>query len=88
MPNTMNAHRLGLALGCGLGAWHLVWSLFVLFGWAEALFTWVLKLHFMRFPVTFLPFDFMTAAMLVVVTTVLGYVMGLVVGTIWNSFQK
>lgn len=88
MKNTFEANKVGLAFGGVLGLWHLVWSILVAVGWAQPLFDWILHLHMMQLPVKVLPFVLSTAVTLVVVTSLIGYVVGYVFATVWNSVQK
>ncbi|MEK7115966.1 MAG: hypothetical protein AAB879_01065 [Patescibacteria group bacterium] len=82
--NTSHPHQLGLVLGGTLGAVHVLWSLLVAFGLAHTLIGWSLRLHFLKLQVSLAPFDLMTAVGLVIVTSLIGYVIGYLVGVIWN----
>ena len=86
--NNLNALRVGFALGGLLGLWHLVWSVLVAIGWAQPLIGWIFQLHMMRPPFTVMPFDIGMAALLVIVTSVFGCVLGWVFATIWNAVRK
>ena len=77
--------RLGTALGIFAGGIHLVWVILVALGAAQPLVDWILTLHSIKPFYQILPFDLGTAALLVVVTTCVGFVFGFVLGTIWKK---
>lgn len=83
-----NCHKAGLALGGLLGIWHLLWALLVAVGLAQPLLDFMLDLHFLRNPYVVEPFRIGTAALLVIVTAVVGYAFGWVFASIWNRLQK
>lgn len=88
MTNTISANKVGLAFGGLLGLWHLLWSLLVAFGLAQPLLDWIFELHMISPPYMVLPFSFSSASMLVVVTTVFGYVVGYACAIIWNNLPQ
>lgn len=80
----MNKNKLGLVVGSFLGIWHLSWALLVAVGLAQWLIDWVFRLHFIQPPYTITEFRPALAVGLIVVTSTLGYVIGWVLGAIWN----
>ena len=76
---TLNPWRAGMALGVFLGGWHLAWSIMVAIGWADAILQFILRIHFLQLQVSMAPFDVNLAATLVVVTTLVGFVLPVVV---------
>lgn len=80
----LNRHKLGIAVGSILGLYHLVWAILVALGIAQWLLDWAFKLHFIQPPYAVTTFVFSYAVGLVLVTSVLGYMMGWVAGGIWN----
>jgi hypothetical protein len=82
--NRIKPHSLGLGFGIFLGLWHTTWSLLVFFGAAQWLIDFVFRLHMITPPYKISAFSLGTAAGLVVFTTCTGYVVGLLIGIIWN----
>ncbi len=80
----VHVHKTGLVLGGLFGIAHAAWAVAVLVGIAEPFLNWIFGLHFLNFPFTVDPFSFWNAAMLVVVTFIVGYVLGCVFGWLWN----
>lgn len=80
----LNRHKLGLAVGSILALYHLVWAILVALGIAQWLLNWVFKLHFIQPPYTVNAFILSYAILLVITSSVLGYVLGWVAGGIWN----
>ncbi|MDP3661288.1 MAG: hypothetical protein Q8R17_00300 [bacterium] len=82
--NRVNPNKTGMALGAFAGLAHLLWSVVVAMGLAQVWIDWVLELHMIE-PFYFVgEFSLGTAATLVVVTTIVGYVVGWVLGNLWN----
>lgn len=67
---------------------HALWAILVAVGIAKPMMDWIFSLHFMSFQYAITPFSFGTAIMLVIVTAVIGYVMGLVLGWLWNAAHR
>jgi K+-sensing histidine kinase KdpD len=80
----INKNRAGIVVGSLTGLWHLIWSLLVAFGVAQAVINWVFRLHFIQPPYTITAFNVVTAVTLIVVTSVIGFVVGWLFGAIWN----
>jgi heme/copper-type cytochrome/quinol oxidase subunit 4 len=84
----LNKNRAGLILGSFLGLWHLTWSLLVATGTAQVLLDWIYYLHFLNNPFHVADFNVGTAALLIVITSVIGYVFGWVLALLWNMFHR
>lgn len=84
----MHAHKTGLALGGTVGFVHLVWSVLVLLGLAQPWVNFVYRLHMVRTNLTVGQFDLLTAIGLVVVTALVGYVVGYLFAVISSKVQK
>lgn len=76
--------RLGVALAAFDGLFHAAWSALVALHWAQPILDFVFWMHFMRLPVQVQPFDLGLAALLVSVTSVLGFAFGMLLAVLWN----
>ncbi len=85
---TIGKNSAGLAVGLFFGLAHLAWTILVALNWAKPLMEWILHLHFVEMPLTFQPFAFGTALVLVAVTFVVGYIAGWVLAALWNALVK
>lgn len=84
MSTQINPYKLGLVLAVFLGIWHLVWSLLVMFGWAQALMDFIFWLHFITPPYKIGEFVLLRALGLIIVTILIGYFVGFLIAYIWN----
>lgn len=84
----VSAHTTGLIFGMLFGLWHAVWAILVMAGLAAPVLDWIYGLHFLSNPFKVMAFDLTTAVMLVVFTSVVGYIVGWVSAIIWNTLTK
>lgn len=84
----MNSHEIGMVVGATFALMHLAWSVLVMMGWATGLIDFMLSLHFLSNPYTVQIFDMGKALTLVVVTFGVGYVLGWVFASMWNTVMK
>ena len=85
---TISPIKSGLVFGAIIGLWHLIWSLMVVFGWAQRLIDFVFWMHFMKPVYVIDAFNPTTAIVLVAVTSAIGFVIGVVFGIFWNWFHN
>lgn len=88
MGGTMSVRKAGFVLGSVTGGWHLCWSVLVAAGVAQRVIDFVFWMHFIKPVYVIEPFEIDRAAILVVVTAVLGFVVGSVFAMIWNAAHK
>lgn len=84
---TINPVKAGFAFGIVLGLYHLGWALLVAVGAAQPVIDFILQLHFVEPFLQLQPFDVATAAMLVGVTSLVGFVLGAVCALSWNTLH-
>ena len=84
----LNANKAGLAFGAFLALVHLVWSILVLLSWGQPIYDFILWAHMIHLPLVIGPFDITAAVTLVVLTAIIGYVMGYVFAILWNKVHK
>jgi hypothetical protein len=80
----VDPNRLGIVAAVMLTAWHAVWMALVAAGVAQRVAEFTLRMHAMKSDVVIEPFDPGMAALLLVVTAVLGYVGGATAAALWN----
>ena len=69
-------------IGALIGGWHFVWSVFILLGWAQPILDFIFWAHMIQQVYFVKPFDSVPAVTLIVITAVIGYVLGFVGGVI------
>ena len=84
--NKANVNEVGLVIGSLMGLFHLVWALLVAIGVAQALMDFIFNVHMISNPYTILPFSVTKAIGLIIVTSIIGYIVGAVLGWLWNKF--
>ncbi len=84
----LEPRKAGLPLGALVGLLHICWSLLLALGWAQPLMDWIFQLHMIAPIFQVVPFNFGLAIMLIVVTSVIGYLMGWVLAYIWNRVHR
>lgn len=80
--------KTGLALGLFLAVVHAAWAILVALGVAQGLIDWVTEMHMMDNPYIVFDFSLGAAIGLLVLTFVIGYVLGWVFAALWNSLRK
>jgi len=86
--NKLNAHRTGMVLGSLFAIMHAGWAILVAVGLAQRLVDFVFRLHLIAPSYTILPFNWGKAVLLVIVTGVIGYVLGHIFAWLWNKIHR
>ena len=84
----MNRHKVGLALGAFAGLVHLVWEVLISLGLAQGLMNFIFTMHSLNNPYTVMPFDLSRAVSLVILTSIIGYIVGSVFALILNKIHR
>ncbi len=77
-------HKTGLAFGAFIGFIHLVWVVLMGTGLALGWIKFVLGMHFLSIPVEATAFSWKGGLILIVLTSIVGYVFGTVFSLFWN----
>jgi len=88
MNQHLNPTKTGLALGGLVGGVHLVWSILIAFGWAQALVNFSQWAHMVSVPVVVKTFDLSAAITVIVIAGIIGAVVGNVFARIWNYLHR
>ena len=88
MNQHLNPTKTGLALGGLVGGAHLVWSILIAFGWAQALVNFSQWAHMVSVPVVVKTFDLSAAITVIVIAGIIGAVVGNVFARIWNYLHR
>jgi len=83
-----NPNKVGLVFAILLGGWHVAWSILVATGLGQTLYNFILWAHMIHLAVTIGPFDFTASITLIVVTAIVGYVIGYVGSLAWNRMHR
>lgn len=78
-------HKVGLVFGALWALIHVAWSALVALGWAQSSLDFMFKLHMVKSVFTVSDFSLFNAGILVVITAVIGYVVGSVLAFLWNK---
>ena len=83
-----NSLKFGLTGGLSMVAFHFCWLVLVAAGGAQAFMDWVLQLHMIKPFYVIMPFDWGNALMLLIVTFIVGFLGGAMMGGIWGGCCK
>jgi len=83
-----NHNSVALPLGLFFAFVHFLWLVMVALQMAKPMMDWLLGLHHIEFQYAMLPFNLGNAALLLVVTFVVGYVAGWILSFFWSWFAK
>jgi hypothetical protein len=83
-----NKHKVGLVGGALLGGLHLSWAILVATGFAQAIYDFILWAHMIHLAIVIGPFDVTAAVTLVIMTGIIGYVIGYAGAWVWNKVMS
>ena len=81
-------HNVGLVFAALFGGFHLVWEILVFSGLGQRLVDFIFWAHMIHLPIIIGPFETSAAAILLVFTSGMGYIIGTCAGTAWNFVHK
>ncbi|MBW2970446.1 hypothetical protein KY319_04965 [Candidatus Woesearchaeota archaeon] len=86
----LDKNKTGLALGAFFAVFHAIWAIFIAItaGGVQRFIDWILGLHMIQMQWTIMPFNIVSAVLLVVVTFVFGYIFGWIFAAVWNYVVK
>jgi hypothetical protein len=88
MTPTLNVTKAGFVFACVIGGWHLCWSALVAAGLGQKAIDFILWMHFIKPIYMIEPFDAWRAAILLIVTTVAGFLVGSIFALLWNAGRR
>lgn len=83
-----NPNKVGTVFAVLLGGVHLLWSVLIAFGVAQSFYDFVLWAHMIHLPLVVGPFDMTAVVVLVLMTAVMGYVVGNIGARVWNRLLR
>ena len=83
----LGPQKSGFVLGSLVGGWHLLWVIIVALGWGQPLIDFIFWMHFLRPVFVVEPFAISRALVLIVVTSAIGYFVGLIGAVFWNRLH-
>jgi hypothetical protein len=84
----ISVSKAGLVLGALMGGWHLCWSVLVALKLAQPVVDFVFWIHFIKPVYVIEPFEIARAAILLIVTTGVGFLVGSALALVWNAVHK
>jgi len=85
---TITPYKAGLVFAALGGGWHLLWTLLVGLHWAQPFADFIFWIHFIKPVYVIEDFSIGRAAILIVVTSVIGYIAGYCLGWLWNWIHR
>jgi hypothetical protein len=78
----------GLVFGAMMGGVHLFWSLIVAAGWGQPIINFIFWMYFIT-PIDFIEhFKLVRAILLVVATSIIGFMLGWSAALLWNRLRR
>ena len=84
----INPQKTGLVGAIMVGGVHVLWSILVALGWAQALVNFSLWAHMVHLNPVIGPFDLTASVTLVIVAALIGYCVGYMIGEVWNRVHR
>ena len=84
----ISKNKTGLTFGFLMSFMHLMWSILVALGIAQAFLNFIFNIHMLNMPIAIMPFNLVKALVLIIVTFVVGYIFGWLMAFFWNKCFK
>jgi len=84
----LNPRKTAGVLAVLFGAWHVLWSLLVLLGWAQPVIDFVLWMHFLKPVYVVEGFEIGRSLILIAVTAAIGAAIGTCFAVLWNRMHR
>lgn len=84
----MNPSKSGKVGAVMLGGAHVLWSVLVLFGWAQPLVDFSMWAHMVENGPSIASFDATAAVTLILVASAIGYGAGYIFSTVWHKVHR
>lgn len=88
MNMSISKNKTGLTFGFLISFLHLIWSILVALGIAQAWLNFVFNMHMLSMSTVVLPFNIIKALGLIVITFIVGYILGWLMAFFWNKCFK
>ena len=88
MSTHLSVGKVALVLAAVTGGFHLCWATLVALGWAQPIIDFVLWAHFIKPLYLIEPFEIGRAAILLVLTSGVGFALGGTFALVWNALHK
>ena len=86
--NKLNPIKTGLVMGFVLGGFHFMWSILVFIGFAQTLLNFIFWAHMLKTQELVADFDPTAAVTLVVLTFIIGFIIGKIFAMVWNKLHR
>lgn len=81
-------NKVGIVFALLYGGWHTLWAILVGVGFAQPLLNFVFWVHFLKPPFVVGEFSVGIALILIAVTAVIGYIIGVILAVLWNWVHR
>lgn len=84
----LNQKKAALTVGALASGMHLVWLVLVMLNLGQWWLDFIFNLHQLNNPFVVMPLNWGTGILLLVVTFVIGYIVGWIFSKVWNYLHK
>lgn len=88
MKTSVDQNKAGLAFAALIGGCHLVWALLVLTHTAQPVIDFIFWAHMIRPIYIIAPFNPLAALVLLILTSLSGYLFGSIGAFVWNKIHR